>query len=144
LDRECRRTIADSFPDAPVPLDQDGEIVHGVKLPIARTAPSVAIADRRSNIPARRGTGRVSVERFMMFSVVSFSIETNTGSVAFVSTGTFDVDRSVEAVNGGWGRRGHGQSAHARTPSRTSVNRHAGRQRNLRASDLYGFMRLPE
>jgi hypothetical protein len=55
----------------PCSSDRDGEIVHGVKLQIARTAPDIPIADRRSIIPAQRGTPRVSLERFMMFSVGS-------------------------------------------------------------------------
>jgi hypothetical protein len=55
----------------PCSSDRDGEIVHGVKLQIARTAPDIPIADRRSIIPARRGVSRVSLERFMVFSVGS-------------------------------------------------------------------------
>jgi hypothetical protein len=53
---------------APFSSDRDGEIVHGVRLQIASTAPSIPIADRRSNISALRGNSRASVERFMMFS----------------------------------------------------------------------------
>lgn len=56
---------------APCSLDLDGEIAHGVKLPIARTAPDIPIADRRSNSPARRGTACEWIERSLMFSVGS-------------------------------------------------------------------------
>jgi hypothetical protein len=51
---------------APSSSDREGEIVHGMKLQIARIAPNVPIAERRLNISAERGTGRASVERSMM------------------------------------------------------------------------------
>jgi hypothetical protein len=44
--------------------DRDGEMVHGEKL-IAMTAPNVAIADRRLNIPVSCTTS----ERFMIVSI---------------------------------------------------------------------------
>src|SRR5580698_9175989 len=74
-------------------------MVHGEKLMVAMTAPSVAMADLRLNIPAISATS----ERFMMVSIGSCRPSQQRDGVAMVLPIQFDGGRTVDVIDGSTG-----------------------------------------
>jgi len=82
---------------APYSCACDGEMVHGAR--IARTAPSVPIADLRLIGSADRSLDRAVVGCSMLCSIGLCSIAIDGCLVAMVEPSRFTHDRNIDVVN---------------------------------------------
>jgi hypothetical protein len=108
-------------------------MVHGEKLMVAMTAPSVAMADLRLNIPVTSATS----ERFMMVSIGSCRPSQQRDGVAMVLPIQFDGGRTVDVRD---------SSTAIEASRRNAVLwkggvriRRAGRDRSARRSPVWAF-----